>query len=118
MTINRRTGKPGTKSKQPPERGAELLVRRLSPKTMAAAYLIWCDCQMHGWDRTATEMAETTGMTHQRIARTLALKGWLRRTRASHNDTRDVSPVLISRDDAQLHDIPEIAASKPWIDAA
>lgn len=106
------TGNPGTTTNQPRESGAALLARCLSPRTMTAAYLIWADCQMHGWDRSATEIADSTGMTCQRVTRTLTLKRWETRIRTTRKDTRDCGRTLMTREDAQA---PGIPGDKPWL---
>jgi hypothetical protein len=48
----------------------------LSAKTEARAFRIWAFCQPRGWDVTAIEIAEATGLAERQVLRTIELKGW------------------------------------------
>lgn len=54
--------------------------------TEAAAYKIWGDNNLHGWDRTLSEVAETTGLPAERIMRIVSLRGWMKHLRLAKRD--------------------------------
>lgn len=85
-----------------------------SPGAMAAAYIIRADCEAHGWERTITEIAASTGMSGQRVMKILALKNWTQRTRRAHRSTHDADS-LITRHDAALD---ALWGDKDWTQAA
>lgn len=59
---------------------------KISPKTEAAAFIIWADCQIQGWDRTIPEIASSCRMSSQRASRAITLKRWTNRVRVSSRD--------------------------------
>lgn len=48
---------------------------KISPKTMALAYRIWCHCESEGWSNYA-EIGEALGETPERIRRVIEIKRW------------------------------------------
>lgn len=85
-----------------------------SPLAMAAAYIIRADCEAHGWERTITEIAASTGMPGQRVMKILALKNWTQRTRRAHRSTHDAD-TMITRHDAALD---ALWGDRDWTNAA
>lgn len=84
----------------PPDRGRKQIAHRFNPRTETAAFIIWADCNLHGWERRTAEIAETVGMSPQRVLRILSLKKWLPRVRLSSVDTGAASPMPARYDDA------------------
>lgn len=62
---------------------------------MTLAYLIWCDCQRHGWDRTAAVIGESLGETSQRVARIVREKNWTSRIAISRADVDTGYPQFV-----------------------
>lgn len=75
-----------------------------SPRTEAAAFIIWCDAKKHGWDRTVAEIATEVRMSKQRVRRVLEVKGWLNRVRVSRTDGLRIPNATI-RFDEELDDL-------------
>lgn len=75
-----------------------------SPRTEAAAFIIWRDAQDHGWDRTVAEIANEVRMSAQRVRRVLEVKGWLSRVRVSRSDGLGI-PNATHRFDEELDDL-------------
>lgn len=48
---------------------------KLSPRTMALAYRIWCHCKSESWSDYAT-IGEALGETPERVRRIFEIKGW------------------------------------------
>lgn len=74
----------------------------MSPRTQALAFRIWADCQTHGWERTAAEIADNLGETPVRIARTARAKGWTPRLRGSGTPANEGVPHTL-RIDSELN---------------
>lgn len=80
----------------------------MNPRTEAAAYLIWCDCQEHGWDRTIPEIADSVGrrdISSLRARRVIEVKGWMPKVRRTATDNPRGIPSLASRMDEELDGI-------------
>lgn len=75
---------------------------RLSPRSHTAAYLIWCDCKDHGWERTVPEIAQSVGMQVNRVSRILALKQWQGRVRKSDRYDGLIPTMTRNDDDAAI----------------
>lgn len=73
----------------------------MSPRTMALAYLIWCDCRLHGWARTVAEIADSLGEDEARVRRVAQIRNWLPRMRSTTDRDRD-TPLLTTGMDRQL----------------
>ncbi|RNF35058.1 hypothetical protein [Paracoccus methylarcula] len=55
---------------------------RQNPRTMALAYRIWANCQIHGWYRTIAEVADALGEPVSTIRTIVKARGWQGRFRA------------------------------------
>lgn len=75
-----------------------------SPRTEAAAFIIWANSQDHGWDRTVAEIAQAVSMSVQRVRRVIEVKGWQNRVRVSRTDGLSV-PNATLRFDEELESI-------------
>lgn len=73
----------------------------MSPRTMTLAYLIWCDCQTHGWARTVAEIADSLGEDEARVRRVAQIKQWLSRMRSMSDRDRE-TPLTTADFDEQL----------------
>jgi len=54
---------------------------KMSPKSEAAAYLIWSHCRKIGWDITTTDCARELNLKRGTVQRIAQLKGWNNRFR-------------------------------------
>lgn len=83
-------------------------------RTMGFAYLINCECQARGWDRTSVEVAESTvqhfpaarrlELIAKHVATTARLMGWSNRLRVSSVPIREGVPHSL-RMDAELESL-------------
>lgn len=90
----------------------------MSPRTQALAFRIWAECQSHGWERTAGDIADHLNETPARIARVARAKGWTSLLRGSGTPAKEGEPHML-RIDSELNILdsgrdydllPEVAA--------
>lgn len=83
----------------------------MTPRSMAIAWLIHHDCTVHGWDRTAAQVAEDLAERYpaarhwqpsgQLVARIARAKGWTAYLRGSGTPPNEGVPATL-RMDAEL----------------
>lgn len=71
----------------------------MRPATMALAYRIWGNCNLHGWARTVAEIADSLDEDEKRVRRVAQIKGWLSRMRATTDGDRETPLVTVALDD-------------------
>lgn len=86
----------------------------MNPRSMALAAIIHHDCETHGWDRTAAEVADDLAERYpaardwapsaQQVARIARAKGWSGRLRGSGTPANEGIPATL-RIDAELESL-------------
>jgi len=61
---------------------------KLGPRREASAFRIWAHAHRHGWNVTARQIADATGLRESYVLNIISLKGWTGRLAGRDESTR------------------------------